>query len=316
MKVAIFGRGFGNYAMKPAYRALGWDVEMVAARDEAALDAAFSGDADLISVHSPPFQHREHVLRAIAAGKHVLCDKPFGRNADEAREMLEAAKAAGVLHFLNYEFRHQPARLKVRELIQSGAIGQFRHMATTSFANYLHGRPHGWLQDAERGGGWIGAYGSHVIDALRWFTDAEVAQCGGVLRTDVASHSDEAGNPVPATAEDAYSLWFTTESGVSASLDVAFSLPVAQPQRMQFIGSEGLIELIDNNILTLHRGGAAPERFDLSPPAGERVWPALRGWIEAVGSAIASGQQITPNFNDGLAAAKVMDAIRAKAQRV
>lgn len=316
MKVAIIGRGFGNYAMKPAYRALGWDVEMVAARDEAALDAAFSGDADLISVHSPPFQHRDHVLRAVAAGKHVLCDKPFGRNADEAREMLNAAQQAGVLHFLNYEFRHQPARIKVRDLIQSGAIGQLRHMATTSFANYLHGRPHGWLNDADLGGGWIGAYGSHVIDALRWYAGAEVAQCGGVLRIDAKSHADANGTEVKATAEDAYSLWFATDNGISASLDVAFSLPVSLPQRMQFIGTDGLIELIDNTVLTLHRRGAEPELFDLSPPAGERVWPAIRAWLEAVGRAIATGQPITPDFKDGLAAAKVMDQLKATALRV
>ena len=51
------------------------------------------------------------MLRAVEAGKDVLCDKPFGKNGAEAREMRDAAKAAGVLHFLNFEFRQQPALL-------------------------------------------------------------------------------------------------------------------------------------------------------------------------------------------------------------
>ena len=86
MKVAVIGRGFGVYAMKPSFEARGWQVDVIPSRDEAAVAAACAGDADLIAVLSPPFQHRDHVLRAIEAGKDVLCDKPFGINAAQARE--------------------------------------------------------------------------------------------------------------------------------------------------------------------------------------------------------------------------------------
>ena len=145
MKAAVIGRGFGSYAMKPAFEARGWEVELVPSRDPEAVAAACDGPFDLIAVHSPPFQHREHVLRAIAAGKDVLCDKPFGRNATEAREMRDAAKAAGVLHFLNFEFRQGTARRKVRELVAAGEIGTLTHITYASHTGFLRTRGYGWL---------------------------------------------------------------------------------------------------------------------------------------------------------------------------
>ncbi|MCB2063144.1 MAG: hypothetical protein KDE25_06770, partial [Novosphingobium sp.] len=66
MKVAIIGRGFGASAMKPAFEMHDWQVEIVPSRDMAAVEAACAGDADLIAVHSPPFQHKDHVLAALA----------------------------------------------------------------------------------------------------------------------------------------------------------------------------------------------------------------------------------------------------------
>ena len=67
------------------------------ARDATAV-AELCRDLDLVSVHSPPFLHVEHVRAAIGAGHHVLCDKPFGVHADEAAEMLELADAGEVVH--------------------------------------------------------------------------------------------------------------------------------------------------------------------------------------------------------------------------
>ncbi len=171
MKVAIIGRGFGQNVMAPGFKSIGWDVEIVPSRDAAGVAAALAQPFDLIAVHSPPFQHREHVLAAIAAGRAVLCDKPFGANAAQAREMRDAAKAAGVLHFLNFEFRTQPARVRAKELVESGAIGTLTHISHSSFGNGFRQRPHGWLHDSGQAGGWIGAWGSHAVDSLRFAFD-------------------------------------------------------------------------------------------------------------------------------------------------
>lgn len=315
MKVAVIGRGFGAYAMKPAFEARGWEVDLVPSRDEAAVDAACAADYDLIAVHSPPFQHRDHVLKAIAAGRDVLCDKPFGKNGEEARDMRDAAKAAGVLHFVNFEFRHNAARLKVIELIRSGAIGKLQHAAYSGYANYMRSRDHGWLNDASLGGGWLGALGSHIIDAVRWSFDSEIADCGGMSRLDVPVRSDGKGGQVAGTAEDAYAFWLTLENGGTFAFDTASAAAVALPQRMVFLGEEGAITLQDENIVTLFKPDAEPEEFDMTPEPMGAVWPAVYDWIGAVEDAVKTRTQIAPSFDDGVATAEVMDKLKARMAR-
>src|SRR5262245_57961094 len=123
MKAAIIGAGFGRYAVAPVLQKLGFETEVVTPRDAEAVKRAIASDVDLVSVHSPPFMHREHVMMALERGHNVLCDKPFGVSGDDARAMRDAAKAKGVLHFANLEMRYKPVRAKVLELVRAGAIG-------------------------------------------------------------------------------------------------------------------------------------------------------------------------------------------------
>ena len=113
-------------------------------------------------------------MKAIEGGCAVLCDKPFGLDPAEAQAMRDGAREAGVLHFLNCEFRCNLARVKMKELIDEGAIGVVEHVSTILFSNGLRGRNHAWLNDKELGGGWIGAWGSHAADMLRWLFASEV----------------------------------------------------------------------------------------------------------------------------------------------
>src|SRR5690606_12755676 len=157
-------------------------VEVVSPRDEAAVKTAIASDAGLISVHSPPFLHTEHVTAAIEHGHAVLCDKPFGRSADEAAHMRDRARDAGVLNFLNFEFRFTDSWARLKELADDGSIGSPRHLHWTFHGSGLRGRPLGWINDRDLGGGWIGAYGSHLIDFTRWLFGSEINDCGGVTR--------------------------------------------------------------------------------------------------------------------------------------
>jgi predicted dehydrogenase len=312
MKAAVIGRGFGSYAMKPAFEGRGWEVELIPSRDLKAVAAACDGSFDLIAVHSPPFQHREHVLRAIEAGKHVLCDKPFGKDAHEAREMRDAARAAGILHFLNYEFRCSPGNMKVRELLQAGAIGALHHINYYGFMHNLRHRKHGWLNEAGLGGGWLGARGSHLIDGIRWFCDSEVDDCGGMSRLDVPLREDAQGNEVAGTAEDACAFWMTLENGATASVDIVSAAAVSLPERMHFIGSEGTIELFAENVVSVYKPEADPEIFDLTPPGGNAFFTAIDAWVGQLEEALKAGTQIAPSFDDGAAAAHVMDMLKMR----
>ena len=310
MKVAIIGRGFGAYAMQPAFEARGWKTSLVPSRDKDAVDEACAGDFDLIAVHSPPFQHRDHVLRAIAAGKDVLCDKPFGANEEDARAMRDAAKDAGVLHFLNFEFRHQPAMVEARDLIAAGEIGSLRHISTVAHAAYMAGREHGWLSDAQLGGGWIGAWGSHMIDTARWLTGSEYTHASAITRIDVPERPGPDGKPVRGTAEDAFVATMQLADGTTVMLDAAFAVPVSLPVRTRLVGTRGAIEIADQTHLTLLREGEEPDERDFTPGGDRRVWPALTGWIEAIEGALASRTQIAPNFDDGVATAEVMERLK------
>jgi predicted dehydrogenase len=316
MKAAVIGRGFGSYAMKPAFEARGWQVELVPSRDPAAVAAACDGAFDLIAVHSPPFQHREHVLRAVAAGKDVLCDKPFGANAAEAREMRDAAKAAGVLHFLNFEFRQGAARRKVRELVEAGEIGTLTHVTYASHANFLRTRGYGWLNDARLGGGWLGALGSHIIDAIRWMGASEVTDCGGISRVEIPERADGDGVRHACTAEDAFAVWLRLANGVSATVEASAAGSVTMPQRMVLLGSEGAIEMVDENDLTVLKPGAEPRKVDCTPAPTGGAWPAIYEWIGAIEQAQATRTQIAPSFDDGVATGEVLDRLKARMTRV
>jgi predicted dehydrogenase len=315
MKAAVIGRGFGAYAMKPAFEARGWEVELVPSRDPLAVQAACAGAFDLIAVHSPPFQHREHVLRAIEAGKDVLCDKPFGRNAAEAREMRDAAKAAGVLHFVNFEFRQGAGRRRIKALVDAGEIGALQHVAMQSHTNYMRKRGAGWLSDASLGGGWLGAMGSHIVDAIRWIAASEVTDCGGISRTEIAKRPDDAGVMTTCTAEDAFAVWLSLANGTSATLDIASAGAVTLPQRMMLLGTEGTIELVEEDV-TLRKPGADPVKIDCAEQAPEGAWPALYNWIGQLETALGTRTQIAPSFDDGVATGEVLDRLKASMQRV
>ena len=333
MKVAVIGTGFGEAAMAPAYAALGFEVEVVSPRDAAAVERAIAGPADLVSIHSPPFMHRDHVMAALSHGRHVLCDKPFGLDAAQAGEMLEAARAAGVLHFLNFETRAKPIRAKLLELLASGAIGRPRHVAWSFFANGFRRGRHGWVNEADKGGGWIGAYGSHCIDFMRLVFASEVADCGGVSRIEIAQRKDREGALQPSTAEDAYSAWFVFENGATATHDTAFCASTSLPLSIVVLGDEGAIELTGDTRLVVRRApdlsglsaaervrqsglaGEGTEAYDFPPPPGEPHGPALAPHLARVAQALRTGTQISPSFEDGLRVAQVMDALRARMVR-
>ena len=303
MRVVVIGTGFGKHAAAPVYESLGAKVEVVSPRDDAAVKAALASGIDLVSVHSPPFMHLDHVNAAIDHGLPVLCDKPFGRSAAEAEAMRDRAREAGVLHFLNFEFRFTEAWAKLKQLADDGLIGTPAHLSWTFYGSGLRGRPYGWINDRERGGGWIGAYGSHLIDFTRWLFNSEVADCGGVTRID--------GSPPEATAEDAYSAWFAMANGCTATHDSAFAGAVYLTPRATLLGSAGSIELTADTTVVLYRPGEEPQTFEFPPAPRRSPPPALSSFLGMVVDAVRTGTQIAPSFDDGVAAAHAMDRLRA-----
>jgi predicted dehydrogenase len=313
LRAVVIGTGFGRHTAAPAYEAAGCTVKLVSPRDAAAVQAAVTAPCDIVSVHSPPFMHLEHVRLAAENGRAILCDKPFGRNAEEARQMVELADKHGVLNFLNFEFRRDPLRLKLKSLIEGGAIGAPQHVSWTSLMDRGRNRPHGWLFEKETGGGWIGAYGSHVVDALRWLF-GEVAEAKGHLRTEVKERRDRE-RPTelshPCTAEDAFTAWLRMESGVTVSIDTAFAAAVTAPERFVVFGDQGALQVSGGKEVLLLKPDREPERFTFREGETDPHKPGIDLWIAEICKAVAEGRQLAPDFRDGLACAKTLDRLRA-----
>ncbi len=312
LKVVVIGTGFGRRTVAPAFEALGCEVRLVSARDTIALEQALAAPCDLVSVHSPPFLHLEHVKLAVSRGCAVLCDKPFGRNADEARAMLELVTAAGVPHFLNFEFRCDPLREQLKQLLDDGAIGNPLHFSCSMFLSSGRRAPHGWLFERDKGGGWIGAFASHHVDSLHWlFGEIDAVSC--LPRTDVVARPGRGevdGQLHAATAEDAFTAWFKLRSGVTSSLDTGCSSAVDLPSQICLLGSDGVLQLTHNVGLVLMRPQQEPQQFPAASDTNP-VQQAQQRWLAKVCEAVKAGQQTGPDFHTGLACARILDAMRS-----
>ena len=182
----VVGTGFGCRVHVPALRAAGFEVlalvgtdaERTARRAErlevpralTSFHEALALDGVVaVTIASPPSTHAELVLAAVAAGKHVVCEKPFALDAAEAQRMLDAATAADVVHLVGHEFRWAADRATAARAIADGRIGEPR-LATFFGSSPLIADPAmkmpGWWFDPTAGGGWLGASGSHAVDQV------------------------------------------------------------------------------------------------------------------------------------------------------
>jgi predicted dehydrogenase len=311
VRVGVIGRGYGQGVVAPAFQATdGCEVvDVVTPRDAAAV-AALCGrsDVDLISVHSPPFLHLDNVRRAVEAGHDVLCDKPFGRNATEAAEMRDVAQAAGVLHFLNFETRYDAARRCLRGALADGAIGEPEHVAITLLMSIWRAplRPHGWLFDADAGGGWLRSIGSHQIDFTRW-TFGEIVEVAAQLRTAVTERADAEGNLQRCTSDDGFALMLRSDRDVSIVMNSSADAPLTLPPSTLVVGSHGVLEEAPNRVVLRTAEG---ERELFKPEVGTNpLFAAQQRYAEVVRDAVHERQVPldAPTFEDGLACVAVLD---------
>ena len=219
----VVGTGFGCYTHVRALRHAGIDVRALVGRDpaktarRAALfdvpracatlaEALDDSDVDAVTIATPPHTHAPLALEAIAAGKHVLCEKPFARDAAEGRTVLDAARRAGIVHLLGTEFRFDAGQALLAEAVHGGLVGAPR-MATWLLHVPMLADPRaevpGWWADAGAGGGWLGAHGSQLIDQIR----ATVGDFAGVSASTVSVVER------PMTADDGFVVHFHATNG-------------------------------------------------------------------------------------------------------
>ncbi len=153
-------------------------------------------DVDVVVAATPNKVLAPVTIAAAGAGKHVLCEKPLGRNSGEARDMVHAAERAGVVLKTGFNHRHHPAVWRAKELCSQGAIGPLKYIR----AVYGHGGRPGydkeWRADADlAGGGELLDQGVHIVDLCRWFLGEfrEVSGFTGTYFWDLAAFGNAAG---------------------------------------------------------------------------------------------------------------------------
>jgi predicted dehydrogenase len=142
-------------------------------------------DIDIIDVCTPTYLHKDIVLAAAKNGKHIFCEKPLALNFTEAKEMYEAAEKAGVLHYVNHNYRRTPAIAFAKKLIDEGKIGQIFHWRGTYLQDWITDPnfPLTWhLQKQFAGAGPHYDLNSHSVDLARYLV-GEVKSVSAMLKT-------------------------------------------------------------------------------------------------------------------------------------
>ena len=131
-------------------------------------DVLRRSDVDAVVVATPNFLHREIVLAALAAGKHVLCEKPLALNRKDAEEMLRAAERSGRVHMTAFTYRYTPAIQYARRLIEQRGLGDLRTVRA-AYLMALSGHVLGWRSEKRlAGSGVLADIGSHLVHLVQW----------------------------------------------------------------------------------------------------------------------------------------------------
>lgn len=188
-------------------------------------------DTDVVIVALPNHLHVDAVERVAAAGKAVLCTKPLGRNAEEARRMLDAVERAGVFHGYLEDLVYPPKTLKALESVRRGAVG--RVLWTRS--RETHPGPHSaWFWDVEQsGGGAIIDLGCHCIEIGRNYIGKDVRPVEVMCWADTQVH--------PIAAEDSAIGLVRYASGAVSQFEVSWAFRGGMDLRDEVSGTEGTI---------------------------------------------------------------------------
>ncbi len=277
---------------------------------------------DLVSIATPVDLHHPMMLAALEHGSHVLCEKPTALHRWQAAEMRDRAHAAGRLAAMNHEFRFFPARREALERMRRGEIGVPRRgeiLGRYPLWTRPESRGMTWLSDRARGGGVLGALGSHHTDCLRMFF-GEPRRVLASVRVDQPRRGPTATDPAEgiATADDGCTVNYEFDGGATGLIDLSATAPY-RFERFEIHGSEATLRWDETGYrLWRIEAGKAPEEiviaaeFLLAPREGDPALVAPFGvMVERLHEALSGGPLRTPDFDDAVAVQVALDGARA-----
>ena len=220
----------------------------------ASLEAALDwGEFDAISNVTPDSMHHPTALSALAAGKHVFCEKPLATDYEKAMEMTEVAERAGLINMVNLTYRNVAELHKARELVLSGAIGEVKHIEASYLQHWLSLRDWSdpkiegrflWRLSRRHGSnGTLGDIGIHILDFTSYGANLEVASMNCRLQTFRKVAGDRLGEYV-LDANDSFILSVQfTNGAIGVIHSTRWASGHSNDQRLRIYGDKGGIEL-------------------------------------------------------------------------
>jgi predicted dehydrogenase len=349
IRVGFIGAGWTERIQIPCYRLAGLTAQAIcASRPENARRVAskleipqvfnswqeliHADTVDLVSIVTPPHLHEEIAIAALRAGKHVICEKPTALNVAEAENMFAAAQAVPAqLAIIDHELRFHPQRAHLRRLVREGYVGT----PLSLDLDWLYKRgldprqPWGWIHDADKGGGSLGAIGSHLIDLSRWIVgriDALSAQLqtAHFLRPDPGGQGSQR-----VTSDDSAYLMLQFDSAVQGRIHINALFPDDRGMSILVVGTEGALKIDYEDRLWGQKFVEHPhqewptnqwQELTVYDESVELALPNRRAFTigcyylgKTINAALQAGQTHIPDaatFYDGLVVQRVIDAAR------
>ncbi len=280
---------------------------------------------------APNNLHSAPSIAAAKAGKHVICEKPLGRDARESFQIWKQVDATGVKHMCAFNYRFVPAVRLAREMLEAGELGEIYHFRGRYLQEWLADPafPKVWRLDRKlAGSGALGDLGTHVIDLARYLV-GEISSVMGATRTFIKARP---GGTVD--VDDAFEAVVEFERGAVGTIEASrFCLGRKNGLTFEINGSKGsmVFDLERLNELQVHLTGSRPESraqgfrdvlvSEANHPFWQWWWPHghMLGWEHATVhelhhllTSIAKDKPVAPygaTFEDGYRASEVCDAI-------
>ncbi len=342
LRVAVVGTGFGQAIHIPAFqhhprtevtaiyhrhiekaKAIAASYNIPYAFDSLE-KLLFSGGIDGVSISTPPFLHYDMGRQVLEARKHMLLEKPMALSAQETKVLYHLARQKGVVATADFEFRFIPAWQLLAEYLHQNYVGQKRLIKidwlVASRANPE--RPWNWYAQKDKGGGALGAIGSHAFDYIYWLFGPVKRLCAQ-LNCAIPERPDPNadGRLKPVDADDTCLIMMELADGTPCQISISSVAYNGRGHWVEVYGDRGTLVLGSDNLKDYVHGFRL-----LAAPAGKtlteveipkrlafpqvftdgRLAPFIRVvncWVES----IDRGESLTPSLREGVYSQLLMD---------
>jgi predicted dehydrogenase len=287
---------------------------------------------DIVDICSPNYLHKDMALAAIAAGKHVWCEKPLALDAAEARQVADAAARAGVVHLIGFNYSLNPLVRLAQSMIAGGDIGKVLGFSGRYFEDYMADPavPHSWRCVRRlAGAGALADLGSHLIDMAETLLGPIASVCASLETVHAKRRDPASGQMLPVENEDVARSLVRFAQGAGGSFEISrVATGFKCGLTFTVFGSAGSLSFDQERMNELRHYSAAdpagrrgfrtilagPEHPDYAhfcPAPGHGLGINDLKVIEARNllRAIAEGAAARPGFDTGLRVQRVMEAM-------